>query len=62
MAQWFWRIYLQTVPPAMLTNFNQAAAHGWFLMQGALLGVVFMAWGLLSAWIGRMLGRRRETS
>src|SRR5262245_27795907 len=63
VAQWFWQIYLQTVPPAMLTGFNKSTAHGWFLTNGALLGLVFPVWGVASAFVGRFLSglsRRAE--
>ena len=52
-AHWFFRIYEQTVPPALVTSFNSAAAYGWFLTNGAILGAVFFAWGVVAAWAGR---------
>jgi len=49
LGQWFFSIYRQTVPPAVVTGFNIATAHGWFLTNGAIAGLVFFVWGLLTA-------------
>lgn len=48
MGQWFWGIYQQTVPPAMVTGFNKATAHGLFLTNGAIAGVVLFVWAMLA--------------
>ena len=44
----FFRLYNQTVPPAMLTNFNKGTAHAAFLSYGLGLGFVMFLWGLLT--------------
>ncbi len=52
-GQWFFRLFDQVVPPAVTTSFNRAAAHGYFLMNGAILGVVMALWGVLAFWVAR---------
>lgn len=44
----FFGLYTQTVPPAVLTSFNKATAHGAFLTYGFGTGVVMFLWGLLA--------------
>jgi hypothetical protein len=55
-GQWFFRLFDHVVPPAVTTSFNRAAAHGYFLMNGALLGVVMALWGMLAFWVARLTG------
>jgi hypothetical protein len=57
-GQWFFRLFDHVVPPAVTTSFNRAAAHGYFLMNGALLGVVIALWGALAFWLARMIGAK----
>jgi len=45
-AQWFFRVFRITIPPAMMTDFNKLSAHGMFLLNGAVLGVVVFLWCL----------------
>jgi len=47
VGEWFFRFFLQTVPPLALSSFNSGAAHFGFLGYGALTGLVFFAWSLL---------------
>jgi hypothetical protein len=47
VGEWFFRFFLQTVPPLALSSFNSGAAHIGFLGYGALTGLVFFAWSLL---------------
>lgn len=60
-GHWFFGIYEQTIPPAVITAFNKTTAYGWFLTNGAILGAVFFVWGALSAWFGVWMGIRRVT-
>ncbi|HEX5041978.1 MAG TPA: hypothetical protein VFV75_03680 [Candidatus Polarisedimenticolaceae bacterium] len=53
-GEFFFGIWLKTVPPAMTTNFNTGSAHAAFLGSGAVVGVVFFLWGLLSPVIAMM--------
>ena len=57
-GQWFFRLFDHVVPPAVTTSFNRAAAHGYFLMNGALLGVVIALWGALAFWLARVIGAK----
>ena len=59
LGHWFFRIYEQTVPVAVTTPFNKTAAHGWFLTNGALTGLVFFIWGLLVLWLAPLFRGRR---
>lgn len=47
-GEWFFRLFDQVVPKAVSTDFNRAAARGYFLFNGALLGVGMCIWGLLA--------------
>lgn len=58
LGQWFFRIYQQTVPPAVVTSFNVTTAHGWFLTNGALAGLLFFIWGLLVMWLAPLFRGR----
>jgi uncharacterized membrane protein len=57
-GQWFFRIFDQVVPPAVTTSFNRTTAHGYFLLNGALLGVVIALWGALAFWLARLIGAK----
>lgn len=58
-GQWFFRLFDQVVPPAVVTSFNRVTAHGYFLTNGAFLGIVIALWGALGFAIGRMQGRSK---
>lgn len=45
-ANWFFGLYDRTVPPAMVTAFNRSTAHGAFLFQGLILGLIIAIWSL----------------
>jgi hypothetical protein len=55
-GQWFFRLFDHVVPPAVTTSFNRAAAHGYFLLNGCLLGVVIAVWGAVAYWVARVTG------
>jgi hypothetical protein len=61
-GQRFFRLFDQVVPQAVTTTFNRAAAHGYFLMNGALLGVVIALWGLVAYWLARMTGDKNPSA
>ena len=58
LGQWFFKIYTQTVPAAVVTSFNVATAHGWFLWNGVLAGLVLFIWGLLVMWLAPLFRGR----
>ena len=45
-GNWYFHLFRQTVPPAVLTSFNQATAHAAFLGYGLLTGAVIFLWSL----------------
>ena len=53
-GHWFFRVFRVTVPPALVTDFNRATAHGYFLLHGALLGAVLFLWCLLVLGLWRL--------
>ena len=46
-GNWYFHLFRTTVPPAVLTSFNQATAHGAYLMYGVLVGAVIFLWSLV---------------
>jgi hypothetical protein len=60
LGQWFFKIYTDTVPPAVVTSFNVSVARGRFLFDGALVGLVFFIWGLLVMWLAPFFRGRRD--
>ena len=51
LGEWFFRLFVRTVPPLAMSSFNQGAAHAAFTFYGALAGLVFVAWGLVAAMV-----------
>ncbi len=49
----FFVLFDKTVPPAVITDFNRATAHGFFITYGLVLGVVVFAWTLLAVVLAR---------
>ena len=58
----YFKIWQKTVPPAVTTSFNTGNAHGYYLLCGAAVGVVFFAWGLLSPLIAMMFRSKKKTA
>jgi len=58
-GQFFFGIWEKTVPPAMTTSFNTGSAHAAYLGSGAVVGVVFFVWGLVSPLIALMFRPKR---
>jgi hypothetical protein len=61
MGNVFFGLFTQTVPPAVLTSFSTATAHGAFLIYGAGAGVVIFLWGLLTIAGAKMFSRRGKS-
>lgn len=59
-GQWFFRLFDQVVPPAVVTSFNRVTAHGYFLTNGAFFGIVIALWGLVAYALGRFRRRARQ--
>lgn len=45
-GSWYFHLFRVTVPPAVLTSFNQATAQAAFLGYGLLIGAVIFLWSL----------------
>jgi len=56
-GNWYFHLFRQTVPPAVLTSFNQATAHGAFLLYGFVIGAVIFLWSLLVLALARFFRR-----
>ena len=39
LGQWFFSLFLKTLPPLALSNFNQGTSHVAFLIYGAIGGL-----------------------
>ena len=52
-GQRFFSLFDRTVPPAVITDFNRATAHGFFITYGLILGVVIFAWTVLAVVLAR---------
>lgn len=59
-ADRFFRLFLQTVPPAVLTSFNRGTAHAAFIVYGILLGLVIFGWSLAVVGMSRVGKGRAE--
>ncbi|HEY3177232.1 MAG TPA: hypothetical protein VGK94_15885 [Candidatus Polarisedimenticolia bacterium] len=53
LGQWFYSLFLKTVPPLALSSFNQAAAHAAFLLYGAVAGLAIFLLSLLAVVLSR---------
>lgn len=58
-GEFFFGIWQKTVPPAMTTSFNSASAHAAYLGSGAVVGVVFFLWGMVSPLISMMFKQKK---
>ena len=54
----FFGLFVQTVPPAIITSFNKSAAHAAFLTYGFGAGVVMFVWGLVAIAGAKLFGKR----
>lgn len=45
-GHWFSGVFDATVPPAVLTQFNHAAAYSYFLFRGLVIGLVIFIWSV----------------
>ena len=61
-GEFFFKIWRETVPPAMTTNFNTGSAHAAFLGSGTVVGIVFFLWGLISPLIALMFRPKKTTT
>jgi hypothetical protein len=52
----FFRLFNQTVPPAVLTSFNKGTAYAAFLTYGLGAGLVIFLWSLAAIALARSFG------
>jgi hypothetical protein len=53
-GEFFFRVWMKTVPSAVTTTFNTGSAHACYLWAGAQVGLAFFLWGLLSPLVARI--------
>ena len=53
LGQWFYDLYIKTVPPMAISSFNLGASHAFFLMYGAASGLPIFALALLAVYASR---------
>jgi hypothetical protein len=62
MGEAFHRLFLSTIPPAMLSGFSRGSAHVIHIVYGACAGVVMFLWAILVAAMAPMFGSRKTTT
>jgi hypothetical protein len=53
-GEFFFKIWMKTVPSAVTTTFNTGSAHAYYLWAGAEMGLAFFLWGLLAPLVARI--------
>jgi len=60
LGLWFFRVFNQTVPPAVLTSFNKATAQGMYVTTGLGAGFLIFVWTLLAIGASNALRARGD--
>jgi hypothetical protein len=55
LGEWFFRLYLEVVPPVAVGNFNRQSAHVAFLAYGLGAGVLMFLWALVGMFSTRIM-------
>ena len=58
MGEVFHRLFLSTIPPAMLSGFSRGSAHVIHIVYGAGAGVVMFLWAILAAAMSPLFGSK----
>ena len=58
----FFRLFTQTVPPAVLTSFNKGTAHAMFIGYGLGMGLGIFLWSLLAMAGARLFKGKKKTA
>jgi hypothetical protein len=58
----FFRLFTQTVPPAVLTSFNKGTAHGMFIVYGLGMGFGIFLWSLLVMAGSKLFKGKKKTT
>lgn len=53
LGQWFYSLFLKTLPPLALSSFNQGTAHAAFLVYGVMSGLAVFAMAFAAAVLSR---------
>jgi hypothetical protein len=53
-GEFFFKVWVKTVPSAVTTTFNTSSAHIYYLWAGAEVGLAFFLWGLLAPLVARI--------
>jgi len=61
LGQWFYNLYVKTVPPMAISSFNLGTSHAVFLMYGGLSGMAIFALGLLAVYGARFFKEPRRS-
>ncbi len=57
----FFGLFIETVPPAVITTFNRGTAHAAFVSYGLAVGFFIFVWALVAV-LGSRLFRKRAPS
>lgn len=57
-GEWFFRLYVSSIPPVGQNAFTANASHAAHLLYGAVVGLLLFLWALL----GMLLGRAQRPS
>ena len=60
LGQWFYTLFLKTLPPLALSSFNQGTAHVAFLVYGSISGAAVFAVALLATWLARFFAAQPD--
>jgi hypothetical protein len=58
----FFRLFTDTVPPAVLTSFNKGTAHAAFITYGVGAGITMFVWALVAIFGSRFFGGSKLTA
>jgi len=61
LGQWFYSLFIKTLPPLALSSFNQGTAHVAFLVYGSIAGVAVFFRGVARDLAGTFLRRATGT-
>jgi len=53
LGQWFYGLFVSTVPPLAMSSFNMGTSHAAFLVYGALSGLAIGALALVAVYASR---------
>lgn len=62
LGQWFYSLFVKTLPPLALSTFNQGTAHVAFLVYGSIAGVAVFLLAFLATLFSRFFPGLPEPS